>query len=110
MQVEHEYTRAGATHLFAAFDTRSGQVEETVRTSLSARAPLGSTPDALALTRDGKRLYVANADNNNVCVIDISARKRSRVQGFIPTGWYPTAVAVSSRTRLRRKIMTAGKF
>jgi transposase len=26
MQVEHEYGRAGATHLFAAFDTRSGQV------------------------------------------------------------------------------------
>jgi transposase len=26
LQVEHEYARAGATHLFAAFDTRSGQV------------------------------------------------------------------------------------
>ncbi len=26
VQVEHEYGRAGATHLFAAFDTRSGQV------------------------------------------------------------------------------------
>jgi hypothetical protein len=26
VQVEHEYTRAGATHLFAAFDTRSGRV------------------------------------------------------------------------------------
>ena len=26
IQVEHEYTRAGATHLFAAFDTRSGRV------------------------------------------------------------------------------------
>ena len=26
IQVEHEYARAGATHLFAAFDTRSGQV------------------------------------------------------------------------------------
>lgn len=26
MQVEHAYRRAGATHLFAAFDTRSGQV------------------------------------------------------------------------------------
>lgn len=26
IQVEHEYQRAGATHLFAAFDTRSGQV------------------------------------------------------------------------------------
>jgi hypothetical protein len=26
VQVEHEYPRAGATHLFAAFDTRSGRV------------------------------------------------------------------------------------
>src|SRR4051812_10125004 len=26
LQVEHEYRRAGATHLFAAFDTRAGQV------------------------------------------------------------------------------------
>jgi transposase len=26
VQIEHEYRRAGATHLFAAFDTRSGQV------------------------------------------------------------------------------------
>jgi transposase len=26
VQVEHEYARAGATHLFAAFDTRSGRV------------------------------------------------------------------------------------
>ena len=26
LHVEHEYQRAGATHLFAAFDTRSGQV------------------------------------------------------------------------------------
>jgi transposase len=26
LQVEHEYARAGATHLFAAFDTRSGHV------------------------------------------------------------------------------------
>ncbi|MFN8556786.1 MAG: IS630 family transposase [Dehalococcoidia bacterium] len=26
LQVEHEYTRAGAVHLFAAFDTRSGHV------------------------------------------------------------------------------------
>ena len=26
LQVEHEYKRAGATHLFAAFDTRSGRV------------------------------------------------------------------------------------
>jgi len=70
-------------------------VTETIRTSLDPRAPVGSTPDALALSPDGRRLFVANADNNNVAVIDVSNRKESRVLGFIPTGWYPTALAVS---------------
>ena len=59
------------------------------------RAPEGSTPDALAVAPDGKTLYVANADNNCVAVIDIAAAGRSQVKGFIPTGWYPTAVAVT---------------
>src|SRR5262249_601505 len=57
--------------------------------------PVGSTPDALALSPDGRRLYVANADNNNVAVIDVSSAKESKVLGFIPTGWYPTTVATS---------------
>ena len=38
---------------------------------------------------------VANADNNNVAMIDVANRKEPRVLGFIPTGWYPTAVAIS---------------
>jgi YVTN family beta-propeller protein len=70
-------------------------VIETIRTSLDPKAPVGSTPDALALAPDGRRLYVANADNNNVAVIDLANRKESRVLGFVPTGWYPTALAVS---------------
>ena len=59
------------------------------------RAPEGSTPDALAIAPDGKTLFVANADNNCVAVIDIATPSRSQVKGFIPTGWYPTAVAVT---------------
>jgi YVTN family beta-propeller protein len=70
-------------------------VVEAISTSLDPRAPVGSTPDALALSPDGRRLYVANADNNNVAVIDVSDRKESRVVGFIPTGWYPTALAIA---------------
>ena len=69
---------------------------ETIRTSLDPNAPVGSTPDALALSPDGRRLYVANADNNNVAVVDISNAKESHVLGFIPTGWYPTAIASSA--------------
>jgi len=70
-------------------------VTETIRTSLDPKALVGSTPDALALSPDGRRLYVANADNNNVAVINVADRKESRVLGFIPTGWYPTALGIA---------------
>src|SRR5262249_15403192 len=40
------------------------EVIETVKTSLDPGDPVGATPDALALSPDGKTLYVANADNN----------------------------------------------
>lgn len=71
-----------------------GQVRETIRTSLKADDLVGSTPDALALSPDGKTLFVANADNNSVAVVDVS-KSESRIKGFIPTGWYPTSLAVT---------------
>jgi YVTN family beta-propeller protein len=74
---------------------RSGRVTETIKTTLEPGDRSGSTPDALALSGDGKRLYVANADNNDVAVIDISDPRESRILGFIPTGWYPSALGVS---------------
>lgn len=72
-----------------------GKVLETIKTSLRPGDPVGSTPDALALSPDGKTLYAANADNNDVAVVDISDPKESVIRGFIPTGWYPSALAVS---------------
>jgi len=74
---------------------RDGKVIETIRTSFEPRALVGSTPVSLAITNDGKRLYVANADNNDIAVIDIGNVRESNILGFIPTGWYPTAIAVS---------------
>ena len=72
-----------------------GRVAETIKTSLAPTDTVGSTPDALAVSPDGERLYVANADNNDVAVIDIADRAESRVIGFIPTAWYPIALTVS---------------
>ena len=89
------FVSCGNADAVNVFDIGEMKPLETVKTSLSPKAALGSTPNALALTPDDKTLYVANADNNSVCVIDVSKRARSRVRGFIPTGWYPTAVAVS---------------
>ena len=74
---------------------RGGKVTETIKTSLSPTDLVGSTPDALVLSPDGKRLYVANADNNDVAVIDTSYPKESRVLGFLPTAWYPCALAIA---------------
>jgi YVTN family beta-propeller protein len=78
---------------------------EIISTSLYPGSPEGSTPDSVAVSPDGRTLFVANADNNNVMVVDVSnslseeARRNresvSVVEGFIPVGWYPSAVAVS---------------
>ena len=37
-------------------------------------------------------MLVANADNNTVAVVDVAKPGASRVQGWIPVGWYPTGV------------------
>ena len=72
-----------------------GKVIETIKTSLHPQDPVGSTPDALAVSSNGKFLFVANADNNDVAMIDIARKADSRVLGFIPTGWYPSAIGVT---------------
>lgn len=82
---------------------------EIISTSLYPQSLEGSTPVSVAVSPDDRTLFVANADNNNVMVVDISnrladeARGRgetiSFVNGFIPVGWYPTAVAVSPDNR-----------
>ncbi len=76
---------------------------EVLCTSLYPQSPEGSTPDAVAVSPDGNTLYVANADNNDVMVVDISNDSEhpgySLVSGFIPTGWYPSALAVSQDSK-----------
>ncbi len=59
--------------------------------------PDGSTPNALAVAPDGRRLYVANADDDAVAVVDLGGGdpERIRTAGFIPTGWYPAALALT---------------
>jgi YVTN family beta-propeller protein len=76
-------------------DVAKRQATEQIKVSIYPDAPPGSTPNSVSLSPDGKRLVVANADNNTVAVVDVSDPSRSEVQGFIPTGWYPTAALVS---------------
>ncbi len=76
----------------SAINTYSKKVIETLSSSLYPNAPQGSTTNGLALSPDEKTLYIANADNNCLSVFDVSEPGKSVSKGFIPTGWYPTAV------------------
>jgi DNA-binding beta-propeller fold protein YncE len=88
------FVAAANTNNVYAVGVSSGNqlsVLESINVSMTPRQPLGMTPSALALSPDGNRLYVACSDANAAAVVDVS-ETRSRVEGFIPAGWYPTAV------------------
>ena len=71
---------------------QKSNVVATVFTSLSPKDLVGSTPSGLALSPDGRHLYVANSGNNNVAILNVEKRFEPKLEGFIPTGWYPTTV------------------
>lgn len=71
-------------------DNNSLKLLETINVALTPREPAGMTPSAVALSPDQKHLFVVCSDANAVAVADTSGL-RTEVEGFIPTGWYPTA-------------------
>jgi YVTN family beta-propeller protein len=89
------YVANANSNTVSVVDTARMKAVESISTALHPKSPIGSTPNAVALSPDEKTLYIANADNNNVAVVDVARRGASEVEGFIPTGWYPTSVRVS---------------
>jgi DNA-binding beta-propeller fold protein YncE len=66
---------------------------ESINVAMTPRQPAGMTPTALAMSKDESQLFVVCSDANAVAAVDIS-EPMSSLQGFIPTGWYPTAARV----------------
>jgi len=56
----------------------------------------GAQPNAIAVSSDYKRVYIAEAGINGVAVLDSSDVLNPKLIGWIPTDWYPTAVTLSS--------------
>ena len=77
----------------AVTEAKELSVVERINVAMTPRQPLGMTPSGLGLSPDGKRLYVACSDGNVAAAVDVSGQV-SHVDGFIPAGWYPTAVRV----------------
>ncbi|MBM3763376.1 MAG: hypothetical protein FJW36_24450 [Acidobacteria bacterium] len=76
----------------SVIDTARNQVRTTLNARITPKAPIGSAPNALTISPDGKTLYVANGADNAVAVIPLDKQSPA---GFIPVGWYPTAVALT---------------
>jgi YVTN family beta-propeller protein len=75
----------------SVIDTRRDKVVEVIPTRWQAQDPFGAAPNALAMDRAGKTLFVCNGTQNAVAVISFRPGK-SKLQGLIPVGWYPGAV------------------
>jgi DNA-binding beta-propeller fold protein YncE len=80
-------------------ESKELRVLEAINVAMRPRQPLGMTPSALAMNADQSALYVACSDANAIAVVDIMDTK-SIVAGFVPTGWYPTAVRSLADNRL----------
>lgn len=89
-------------------DVASNRVLRTIATSPFPWAPIGSSPNSLAMTDDG-RLVVGLGRNNALALFDVSgpAYRPASFAGWIPTGWYPTSVVFDDRTG--RLVVANGK-
>jgi DNA-binding beta-propeller fold protein YncE len=94
------YVALSNADLVAGVSTGEGRPVRWFSTKLKGQAYGGTSPVALALSRDGKQLLVAAAMLNAVAVFDLaksgagSPDAPQEATGFIPTEWYPTALAV----------------
>src|SRR5207237_3443848 len=108
---------AEGTRLFVAnsnadsvsvIDTGADQEIERIDVRLAENALVGASPEGIVLSEDEKNLYVANAHSNAVAVVSLSEKShgvkssskneqtaKSKILGFIPTGQYPSDVAVA---------------
>ncbi|HEY7310113.1 MAG TPA: bifunctional YncE family protein/alkaline phosphatase family protein [Gemmataceae bacterium] len=90
---------ANSTRVCVLDAARDGKPLQTIVCSLHPNAPSGNTPSSLSLSADGQLLFVANADANNVAVVQVAKRGQAAPLGFIPAGWYPTSVRFDEKAK-----------
>ncbi len=83
------YVANGDADSVSEVDLATKKVTRTLSVGSDRNAPIGSNPTGLALDGEGKQLFVTNSGNNDVSVIDL---QKGKIDGLIPTAWYPSAV------------------
>ncbi len=94
------YTANAQTDTVSVISTTTDAVTGTADLRPTGAKDLaGATPTGLALSTDpfNPGLFVSLGDMNAVAVVDPASLA---VRGYIPTGWYPTSVAVAPGKKL----------
>lgn len=91
------YVANAGSDTISVIDTNGDTVVGTIllRPDDSRGLP-GATPTGMALSPDEQRLYVTLADMNALAVVDLP---KGKLVGYVPTGWYPTAVVATGDGR-----------
>jgi YVTN family beta-propeller protein len=87
----------------SVIDTARGKSVQTIALSFKA-LPTGVAPTGLALSPTGDTLYASLAGVNADAVVEL---KHNTIKGYIPAGWYPTAVFANAP--LRQIVTLSGK-
>ena len=97
------YVALSNTDTVAAIELSSGSELRLYYTNLTDYEHAGSVPQAIALSGDGTRLYAAAGALDAIAVFDTKSEtpgKRVGATGFIPTEWYPSALAIAGNDLL----------
>jgi DNA-binding beta-propeller fold protein YncE len=85
----------------AIINTADGKIDRYLDARLPHQTYGGNYPIGLAQSVDGKTLYVADSTSDAVAVFDLRESRGTHSQAnadrpfyFIPTEWYPTALAI----------------
>jgi DNA-binding beta-propeller fold protein YncE len=71
------------------------KLEAVYDTRLPGQTYFGAMPDAVAVSEDGRRLFAANTGSDAIAVFDLrGGQPGGKAVGWVPTEWYPTALAV----------------
>jgi len=91
-------TNSDAVAIVDLQGNKKGQIDLSLFPSVSGldHEIHGTYPNAIAVSPNGTKVYVAEAGINSVAVLDTTNPLSPSFVGRIPTGWYPTGLVVSS--------------
>ena len=86
------YVANGNSDSISVIDVRGGRGARTIPLRPFGVPTPGIAPTAVAISQDGRRLFVACGGLNAVAVVEPHGGK---LLGMIPTAWYPDSLALS---------------